>query len=846
MRSVRPARFALQLALAAVMTLATFQTAGAQEDVLSAEEYLTPVQELADLALAPWWQNESMSNRSPDGRLFLQTIEDGLPSIATFAKKFYRLGGLQIDPAGKRNRRFTQRSDVGFELVDPTAGERIQVEVPRDARVSSPQWSPDGSQLAFLAHWPDESHIYVADTEDGDSRRITRDPVLLTLNTSFEWTADGQYIITTIVPEDRGDEPVESDVPGHPMVRVTEEGKNELRVYASLLESPYEQELLEYHVTSQLVRIDVDRRRVEEIGEPGMIERFDTAPTGQHLRVTAMTKPFSYIVPVYSFGSVEEIWDIQGNRMAEIEEQELRTGVDDRRRDDPDARRNLTWRPDGRGLSYLQLEPKPEEEEAEESEEQAEEEEEEERKDRVMLWTAPFDSTSVEVVYESETRMRSVDYSADASMLFITERDGGEETLYAVSLDDPETRHVIYTYKTSDFYADPGRLMSRRGPMGGSVVRISSDGSSVYLSGTEYAEDPTETAPRPFIDRVEITTGETERIWQSSETMYERVMEIMDDDLSRVIISRESPTQVADSWLIDLDTGEETRLTENTNFAPQISSARRERFQVRRADGFTFWTEVVFPQDYVEGTELPAMFWFYPSEYTSQKDYDEGERRYNKNSFPRMSTRDLDYLITQGYLVVYPDCPIVGEGDTYNYKYVPDLRNSLAAVIAELDDRGWIDRNRLAIGGHSYGAFGTANALIHTPFFKAGIAGDGNYNRLLTPMGFQRERRILWEGRELYLRMSPLLWANELNGALLMYHGMDDQNVGTAPFHAPKMFHALNGLDKTAALYMYPYEDHGPATQETILDLWARWHGWLDQYVKNWSPESEKEKEEKK
>ncbi|MFO7769028.1 MAG: prolyl oligopeptidase family serine peptidase [bacterium] len=846
MRSVRPARYALRLAAAAAMVIATLQPAAAQEDVLTADRYVTPVQELADLALAPWWQNESMSNRSPDGRLFLRTIEDGLPSIATFAKRFYRLGGLQIDPAGKRNRRFTQRSNMGYELIDPVAGERIEVEIPRGARVSSPQWSPDGSRLAFLAHFPEESHIYVADTDDGDSRRVTRDPVLLTLNTSYEWTADGRYIITTIVPEDRREEPVEADIPGHPMVRLTEEGKNELRVYASLLESPYEQELLEYHVTSQLARIEVDRRRSEPIGEPGMIERFDTAPTGEHLRVTTMTKPFSYIVPVSRFGSVEEVWDIRGEVMTEIEEEELRTGVDDRRRDDPGARRNLMWRPDGKGLSYLQMEPRKEKEEAEEQEEEEEEEEEEERKDRVMLWTAPFDSTSVEVVYESETRIRSVAYRADAGMLFITEREGGEETLYAVSLDDPETRLTLYTYKTSDFYADPGSLMSKRGPMGGSVVRISSDGGSVYLSGTEYSEDPTETAPRPFIDRVEIASGETERVWQSSETMYERVIEVMDDDLARIIVSRESPLQVPDSWLIDLESGEETRLTENRNFAPQISSARRDRFKVRRADGFTFWTEVVFPPGYVGETELPAMFWFYPREYTSQKDYDEGQRRYNKNSFPRMSTRDLDYLITQGYLVVYPDCPIVGEGDMYNYKYVPDLRNSLAAVIAALDDKGWIDRDRLAIGGHSYGAFGTANAMIHTPFFKAGIAGDGNYNRLLTPMGFQRERRILWEGREVYLRMSPLLWANELNGALLMYHGMDDQNVGTAPFHAPKMFHALNGLGKTASLYMYPYEDHGPATEETVLDLWARWHGWLETHVKNWSLEEEMGEEKEK
>jgi dipeptidyl aminopeptidase/acylaminoacyl peptidase len=165
--------------------------------------------------------------------------------------------------------------------------------------------------------------------------------------------------------------------------------------------------------------------------------------------------------------------------------------------------------------------------------------------------------------------------------------------------------------------------------------------------------------------------------------------------------------------------------------------------------------------------------------------------------------------------------------------YVHDLRNNLSAVIDEMDRRGFIDRTRLGLGGHSYGAFSTVNMMVHTPFFRAGIAGDGNYNRTLTPLGFQSERREFWEARDTYIEMSAFFWANRLNGALLMYHGMDDQNTGTFPVNSTRLFHALNGLGKTASLYMYPYEDHGPATRETLLDMWARWIGWLDKYVKH-------------
>ena len=171
-----------------------------------------------------------------------------------------------------------------------------------------------------------------------------------------------------------------------------------------------------------------------------------------------------------------------------------------------------------------------------------------------------------------------------------------------------------------------------------------------------------------------------------------------------------------------------------------------------------------------------------------------------------------------------------------NNNYENDLRNNLAAVIDEIDRRGLVDRTRIGIGGHSYGAFSTVNAMVHTPFFKAGIAGDGNYNRTLTPLAFQNERRDLWEAKDTYLQMSPLLYANNLTGALLLYHGLGDQNVGTDPINSPRLFQALNGLGKPASMYLYPFEDHGPATKETLLDLWGRWTAWLDKYVKNAGP----------
>jgi dipeptidyl aminopeptidase/acylaminoacyl peptidase len=365
-----------------------------------------------------------------------------------------------------------------------------------------------------------------------------------------------------------------------------------------------------------------------------------------------------------------------------------------------------------------------------------------------------------------------------------------------------------------------------------------SEGGHVFLQGTRYARDPMAEAPRPFVDRVEIRTGAKERVFESAADVFEQVTTPLDDEFRTMLVTRESPTMVPDSYVREAN-GTLRKLTSNVDVTPEVTRALRRHVQVTRADGYKFWVEVTLPPTWREGTRLPGMFWFYPREYTDQYGYDVTRRTFNGNRFPATSPRSMDFLVTQGYAVIEPDAPIFGEAGRMNDNYVHDLRNNLAAVIDELDRLGYIDRRRLGIGGHSYGAFSTVNAMVHTPFFKAGIAGDGNYNRTLTPNGFQTERRDLWQGRETYMAMSPFYYANNLTGALLMYHGMEDQNVGTHPDNSTRLFHALQGLGKTTSLYMYPYEDHGPAARETLLDLWSRWVAWLDLYVKN-PPAAEK------
>jgi dipeptidyl aminopeptidase/acylaminoacyl peptidase len=634
--------------------------------------------------------------------------------------------------------------------------------------------------------------------------------------------------------------------------------------------------LLDHFGIGQLALLDVAAGSARKIGRPAMFRSVDVAPDGTLLRVTTVRKPYSYIVPVSNFGTVEELWDTNGRVVAEVARRALREGAGDGppNAGRPDsaaadtARRSLTWSPDGNGLVYLQLAPRaaraPRDSAAPAGAPAGQNGRGgAARRDRLVQWLPPYDATSSRVLYESDARMGAVAFSDDGKVLFVNETQNGMAHTYAVFLAEPGTRHTIVrgrgtgalraggggfgggggggggasspaarAQQDSAFYNDPGMLQTRRGRAGGQVVVVSTDGKHAYLEGTRYARDPMAEAPRPFVDRVEIRTGKKERIFESAADVHEEVTLPLDDDFAQALVTRESPTMVPDSYVRDMAAGTLRKLTANTDHTPEITAAQRKHVQVTRADGYKFWVEVTLPADWRPGTKLPALFWFYPREYADQYEYDRSRRTRNVNDFPTTTPRTMDFLVTRGYAVVEPDAPIVGPAGRMNDNYVADLRNNLSATIDELERQGFIDRQRLAIGGHSYGAFSAVNAMVHTPFFKAGIAGDGNYNRTLTPNGFQSERRDLWESRETYMAMSPFYYANNLTGALLMYHGLEDQNVGTDPDNSPRLFHALQGLGKTAALYMYPYEDHGPASRETLLDLWSRWSAWLDLYVK--------------
>jgi len=836
------------------------------QQALRAETYIKPPAVIERIVTTPR-TDISFTNPSPDRKWFVRTPGIDRGDIDEYGKTHIYLGGLQVDTRANRARSMTISLHQGITLVDPRTNATRTIETPKSVSISAPTWSPNGTQIAYIANGYDASHIYVADVASGKSTQITKTPLLATFVTDIDWTADGKSIVTVLVPENRGAPPThgKNGIEDGPQVRITDSRALPQVIHASLLEDPHDKALLEYYTTGQLAMIDVKSKAVKKIGQPTMIQAVDASPDAKYFRVTVMTKPFSYIVPVTNFGNVQQLWDADGKVVATLVTTPLREGG--RTRDgavgpaaaravaeagSDTVKRDFQWNPSGAGLVFLQSVAAPN---AGANRGRAGSGARGGRGGapapnvRVVAWVPPFGANDTKVLYDGSSRLTSVAFSDDAKTMFVA--DSG--TVFAIRTADPSKkfslgRGVTIPSSTRGFgggrgnAADSlqgGALLMTRAKDGDQRVLVASDGKTVFTTGTKMpgAKWNTE-APRPWVDKVDMETASRSRVFESAADAFDQFVAPLDDDMSQFIYTHESPTVITDAYLRDTKAGTSKKLTSAKDASPEVTNAHHKRFAVTRPrDGLKFWVDLTMPADWHPGTRLPGLIWFYPREYTSQAEYDRSRYTTNINQFPDVAparpASSVKLWVTQGYALIEPDAPIVGDSGKMNDNYTRDLKEDLDAVIDAAVDSGFVDRDRMAVGGHSYGAFSTVNALTLTPYFKAGIAGDGMYNRSLTPFGFQSERRDFFQAQNVYLDMSPFYRADKIHGALLMYHALEDQNVGTAPISSIRMYHALQGLGKPAALYMYPYEDHSDGTYATDLDLWARWIAWLDMYVKN-------------
>lgn len=808
------------LSLLAGIALAapSVSTTDSPSSILSAPGYVAPADPIAEAVLAPWHLNHGISNIDPSGRISVISESEGLPPIEKFARPHAILAGVQIDLNAYRSRGMTTTSTVGFTFYHFFEGRKVEAQVPEGMDVSGITWSPNGEYVAFVGSDPNGSYAHVANANTGAVRRVGNLPMLATQVTGLQWTDEGRSLAFVTKPGGHGNRnPSSGGI--NPLVRVSGEFQNRIRTYSGLLQTDDDVDLLEYYLTGIVTVVDVQSGRTRTIGEEGMITSLSAAPTGDGFIVEYAERPFSFLVPFGNFGRKQVLLDAEGEQKHQISsrnlsENEVGRPAQAQQRGAQVPFRNLRWHPDGSGLLYMQRAPG----------------NADDRADTLYLWKAPFTSETRVKLFEKSGAIEGLILSPDSDYIYHSENDGNETVWFKVKVSSEDEQQEIFRFRRGDFFNNPGSFETQRGRWAGQVMM--EDGHYLYLSGTRFFRNPDVHAPRPFIYRLDTRTGEiVESIFESSASMFETA-NMLDAQARHLVVTREDRRTVPNSFLIDREANSEVQLTENVDFLPDITNAEERHVEIVRNDGFRFFARVLLPDEGEGSWNRPAMFWFYPSEVTNQNAYDNGRRTRNINRFPNVRSSSLEIFLRAGYVVVFPDCPIVGPSENVNNTFVPQLRANLYATIDALSKRGLIDRERLALGGHSYGGFGTANALVHTPFFKAGIAGAGNYNRSLTPFGFQREGRQLWEMREVYFTMSPLMHVENMSGALLLYHGMQDQNMGTAPINSERMYQALEALGKTSALYMYPYEDHGQRARETRLDMWARWVAWLDEHVK--------------
>jgi dipeptidyl aminopeptidase/acylaminoacyl peptidase len=803
----------------------TAQRSGASADAVARAEfdihYAQPPAPIAEFLKRD--PNFAVLNMpSPDGRYFLVPSATQLSTLDLMSRPTYRLGELEIRPATDRLWHLDTYGINGLRIYDMEERRFRNVDLPAGTFISDLIWSPDGRRAAFLAHLPRGTEVWTVDPSNGRASRFSNARVLATIGSSahvnispdistrtpdmLQWTPDGT-LLTFVVPADRGPEPVRAPVPDGPMMRQSRPRATPSRTLPNLLRDPHDARLFEHYTRAQLVEL-AEGRAPRRIGEPRMYESISVSPGGRHIMASYIERPFSFITSYRSFPTRTALLERDGTVLATLAERGLNEGGGGPG-SGGSSLRALAWRPDGAGLTYLRRV---------------------DGEDQVMLLAAPFDTTNATVVATTPDNIRSVTFSRDGTRAFAAAGRGNQSGVIHWDLrePEPEPRVLVEFASNNDQFDQPGSLWTERTPNGVEYAIVSSADDAVYFEGSGLKPDY---RPQPFVDRVMLADGQRTRVFEGSKTTWDRPLVALDPDLRRMIVSRESRYAFPDSHLWTADNAF-VNLTNNVDPFPELTAARRVDFSFERRDGLEVQGRISLPLDYRDGEKVPAIFWTYPREYTTPDGYTRSTySARNLNAFPHLTwLRWSDLWLTQGYALVYPDIPIIGEN--YNDTYISNMVDAMYGAMRAVDGLGFVDMDRIGHGGHSYGAFATANLLAHTPYFKAGIAGDGAYNRTLTPFGFQSERRDLWSAPQTYIEMSPFFTADQINTPLLMYHGADDNNSGTWPIQSERFMDALMALGKEAVLYMYPYESHTPRAIENKLDLWARFIDWFDTHVK--------------
>lgn len=804
---------------------------------VSQTPYQTPSQVLVDIVDAETTPRVSLS---PDHEWLLLMQVPNLPSLAELAEPELRLAGLRISPQNSGPSRTRPYNGLKlFRLGDSAT--RTITGLPQSPRIDNVRWSPDGAHIAFTVTSSDRIEAWVAEVESGAARRLTQRPLNLTARTPPSWLPDSKGLIATLVPSGRGAAPVEPTVPIGPVIQESSGRKAPARTYQDLLQDRHDEELFDHYFSSQIVRIGLDGE-VQSIGPVGVVWDANPSPSGEMLLVETVHAPYSYRVPMSRFPRRIEVWDLAGKRLHQLADLPLQEEVPMVFGSVPTGARSAQWRADQPAtLVWV------------EALDGGDASAEADLRDRVFTLDAPFTKEPRELATLG-LRYAGIHWGND-DLALVSESwwqtrqtrtwrlRPGRVTPGTAELD------LVWDRSYEDRYSDPGSPETRLNAAGRRVLYIATgdatgdaagDGageSDLYLIGRGASPE----GDRPFLDTLDLSSKNGSRLFRSEAPYYETPVQLLErnPDGTRsetpkwLLTLRESPEEAPNYFLRHLDTGELRQLTRFPHPTPQLAGFQKELIKYQRDDGVDLTATLYLPKGYESSQgPLPMLMWAYPREFKSAAAA--GQVRSSPYRFNRINYWSSLIWLARGYAVLDdPAMPIVGEGDEEpNNTYVEQLVSSARAAVDEVVRRGVTEAGRIAIGGHSYGAFMTANLLAHSDLYAAGIARSGAYNRTLTPFGFQAEQRSLWQAPEIYFAMSPFMHAEKVNEPILLIHGQLDNNSGTFPMQSERYYSALKGHGATARLVMLPYESHGYRSRESLLHMLWEQEQWLEKYVR--------------
>lgn len=803
-----------------VSLIALFFFVTTNEDLVAKQtNYQQPPQSVVDIIDAAPSPSVSFS---PDRKWMFLIERDAMPDIEDVARRMLQLAGLRIDPVA--NGSFQTSFSTGMILrrrdANPNdVSAQTRIDLPANAKLSQVSWSHNSKDFVFVVVTDNGQQLWTASVDSPKPRLLTRR--LNTVMGGFQWMPNGHQVLCRLVPENRGPEPSASKRPSGPNIQESSGNKSPTRTYQDLLQNSHDESLFQHYATTQLALIDVDGK-LTKLGTPHIFSSASPSPSGQYILLTTIEKPFSYLMTYRSFPRKIQVWkaddlaagpDVHTVANIPLDENIPIEGV----RLGP---RNVDWKSSVPATLIWS-----------EALDGGDPNTKVDHRDRFVTHAAPFRDKPVELL-KTQYRAFGMSFFSDPSIVITTEFDRDRRWVRALLHDlalPGTTPKTLMDRSIRDKYGDPGRIVTVPDETGHRIAR--QDGDWIYRSGSGASPK----GNLPFIDRQNIKTLETERLWRCATGSYESVVAVVSSGQTvkpTVITSAETPVNPPNYFLRDLNNDSEKAITDFKDPTPQIRGIKKRLVNYKRSDGVPLSATLYLPADYQEGTRLPLLVWAYPREFNDAKTA--AQVSGSPSRFTRMQSISHLTLLTQGYAIMdSATMPVIGDPETMNDTFIEQIVDAAEAAIDKAVELGVADPDRTCVGGHSYGAFMTANLLAHSDLFKAGVARSGAYNRTLTPFGFQSERRPYWQAKNIYHQISPFLHADKINEPMLMIHGENDNNSGTFPIQSKRMYQAIKGNGGTVRLCMLPYESHGYRARQSVLHTQAEMIDWLNKYVKN-------------